>query len=551
MSQSPSLRVDVSDQGVCIADLTKIELQLKVTATYAESNDIEYKLTLFSDAHSCLNTPPITIGQLSAPITVPYCLPVQDSSNEVQCWLYRTGQVEFGLTAQQLVGTCTITLKTRSIGKLLDVMGHVQGIIEVNIPQEQLRGITLNKKQTTKQHRDLFQSLMQQSKQVYSSLDYDHLQYFVYINTAVDVIPLLSFPVLSTRIRAEPSAAEALLLRLYRIATEVHFVSGFEVVADMCTLLLRAMVYMPDRVRGTDGIIDQWVRLGCFPDLGLACYDCEDGSELILELLHILKHTQFSNASLKRLQQQLRNYTTFFAVGKLQTSSGVIPHAFVMLLDREYVDKVLYKNKKKNTRTVFHSAMIIESTNYTESLWSTVDTSNEEQEQAYEKEQQFIKSLGSKDEREKYSTILKSKMPVRITKTQCLYTSVTALMTADHIPGQATHFLLKHGEKVGVQVDSLMEYQCGPDSVVALQLDDTSELLNALRELPLAKWPTAATTPLQLPKGKGKKKRPSLDMRTIDYTQLKKELSRKGNMIQEMVTNSITESASLTTLFLS
>lgn len=495
-------------------------MQLQVDITHRNStSDIRYSLFAFNDNKTWSRVIP-SDGRLRVP-------DVYSSF-----WLYRI--CKNPMMIQQLVGTSQWA--SRDTIQIVDVDGHIQATIKV-------RG-TMPSKLDNDDSKDKFAHWIRQSQLVYTkTLRYNDSQFYVYVDTPVGRMPMLSFPLLATRIKS--SDPEPLLWRLYQLA-RMHGIDKDdegELLAEMCTMMLRAMLYLPDTVRGDDGkehVTDQWSRLLCFPELELAGYDCEDGSELVLEILHVLKTAaKLTHPELQRLQKLLRDvYVPFLALGQLKTEGiECVPHAFVVLLDRAYAGFLLKGDEVYEHD--LHSSIVIESTNYTESVWNNTQRHRARYSNPVDK---------LLDQQSNLETVLKTKTPMEVTKRDNMYQSLTALMTAEFVEGEVGHWVMTSSQnnKVGVALKDLMDYstkKIKARPLLVLDKDRTKELHNALNKLPPSTWPTASKAELEYPK---LGRRIVADMRQVDYEQVKSELPSKFDVIHNAITSDGLELTSLT-----
>ena len=101
---------------------------------------------------------------------------------------------------------------------------------------------------------------------------------------------------------------------------------------------------------------DQWMRLLGVPDLHVAGYDCEDSALLCLEILHLLKRTDFQDPILQQVQQMLRAYTACFVFGTLLINESTLrtpmPH----------FSQSTFSTDRRFSKQPFPSAIVFEGT---------------------------------------------------------------------------------------------------------------------------------------------------------------------------------------------
>lgn len=508
----------------------KLQLTIEVKLLNTRKKD-QWKLCVYASGdiqtYSALNPDAIPLDLLAglyehqkfAKVTIPFCMKIDPRApKKLHFWLYCTEEhPQTKLRVQLLMCWGTIDTEelvntsTPALCLLYDSEEHAPARVKVGVsPNESLNRLTFQAEQLNQQEWDRF---IDRIDTTYNKFSYDPYQYFAYTNTPAGKLPLICFPLLVTMLKVDSESAEQTMLNLMQIAkfhvppNSKHYES--KVIGEMCTLITRSLVYTSDQIRpdnesddgGEDTVTDQWVRLGCFPDLGLAGYDCEDGSECVMEVLHVLKYGNFKDSELVKLQNVMKKYTPMLAVCKLRTGQGqVVPHAAVIALDTRWVDTLVTKTELSSNDIDLLPVMMIESTYYTESVWSS-STLNKEGVRRYTKEQSIFEFLSNDDI---WKLVIKCKTPAHVTYALDMYPSVTALLTADyHDPGTRAqhplHLLLyesRSSTQLGVNAESISMYHPDLTSTEAItftadELQDLKTL--ALAELPPSKFPSVST----------------------------------------------------------
>jgi hypothetical protein len=250
-------------------------------------------------------------------------------------------------------------------------------------------------------------------------------QVFFYWETSIGRLPLLDFVRLSSRVQCTNANAQevfdALLRRArssMRLGEVVEEKDLPELLSEMITLPTRFLTYEKDTVRAGATKVgrDQWSRLLAFPNPEKAAFDCEDGSVMILELLHVLRTRELSGGLLKRVQQTAQKYEVLFTTGQLLVRGAYVAHAYVVAVDWSHALPPL----------------VLESTAYTESNWGSGAT----------------------------ATRL---MPGRVTAVEAsshkMYGTVFTVMTQRALP--PNHFILKDADgHMGTSLQSLLRKEC-------------------------------------------------------------------------------------------
>lgn len=421
--------------------LLKLSLRLSLDHIVYPHTDDKYSLFLFtSNSHPLLNTS-ISNLELNKQIKKSLCV-----TRKLPCllhlWLFVTCKDSDQILTQTPLGMAFVRfsdLNKRTAIELIDIERGIQatGTVEcLNLLQGPFQKPVPD---------TLSQYYIEKVWAAYDKTKYDHDQRFSYIETHMGRIPIISFPILATMIKADKDQAVRLFQRLLEVAKS--FTSDdHELIGEMLTLIPRCLMYQPDTVRTANGgtkSVDQWSSLGCFPSLSLAGFDCEDGAKLILELFHLFKYTDCKGyEELQKLQKLVQTYTSFMCLGQLNLTEGPTPHCYVVLLDTRYIQREF---------TEYEPALVLEATNYTQSVWRKTETPNESAIRSYRILDEKVRN--SREER-----IYKYKMPKKIVEEQNMYGPITALLSGDQ------HFLLGYDEKqvpmtVGISSSDLFYYK--------------------------------------------------------------------------------------------
>lgn len=504
-------------QSVSTVTVVKINLKIKLNKIVFPRSDDKYTLFLFASRdiqqHSSLNL--YTDISSGATKKVSFCLSTEPTLPlYLHTWLFASCKDSDSLVNQTLLATGRILVRNLlentapASVNLVDIEQSKQAdlIISCTNPNSLLKNnpefaaeLDVNEQR---------QKLLDKVSAGYNSskVSFQKDQKFVYMDSHVGRIPLICFPILATEILVEEKRAGELLEHFRQIGMNILGLNKnvdlnslelevrLELVGEMLTLLSRCMLYEPDYVRtGPEQIrnVDQWVTLNNFPKLSEAGFDCEDAAKQMLELFTLFKHTKLDGfPQLKQLQELLVKYTGFLCLGKLNLDSGPTPHAYVVLLDSEYVDRLL-KNKIEEKKQGWLPALALEGTNYTESVWSSrTKKDNSRLVESYKK-------LDSRIKTDKDSRIYRYKMPQSIVYSGKFYGPITALISGDY-RGEAVHYLLGVEEKqnfvVGVNVEQLLFYDSRVTSRELLHLTLREKGFVArtlLKEFPPSYFPKA------------------------------------------------------------
>lgn len=363
----------------------------------------------------------------------------------LQCWLFADSEDEDGIKTQTLLAWNRVRPQQLMRNEpyslpMHDVEHRLQADLELqlkNTPSSWLPAPSHSRRQIEEQMK----AYMDQVNTAYDEHERNDEAYFVYVDTPIGRLPVLSYVVLACQIRQHNEKALRWLEYLLEIsACRLHTTADDllnrpdewgELIAEMALWQIRARVYTPDwvRVAGDKKVGgDQWARLGCFPDPGLSCGDCEDFSELVLEFVHVFKYCKLGERAsplLQLLQRRLRQYTPFMAIGQLKSGPGYVCHAYVILLDSRWVQNTVDQIVHPSMANVL-PALVIEGTAYTESTWSK-DTLKMQAEKVRQHQlaQGIMECPTAQSNPERWERILKCKTPAAIVNLERQYGQVS------------------------------------------------------------------------------------------------------------------------------
>ena len=290
-------------------------------------------------------------------------------------------------------------------------------------------------------------------RDVYESNQYQfdsQLQVFFAIQTPTlgDNTPLLTWPILATQVILRPGS-EAFLHRICKLGfylqgyTDLSILTKLtrnqlaDLFGEVVTLILRTGYYVPDYLRSRRGEIsatDQWSRPTTFPKLGLAAADCEDGSNLIQEIIHVFQTIRPNNADalLNSMILVANHYCNILILGSLLSnqSNQYEGHAYVCCMDNNYIESVLMNRPVADS---FWPTLVIETTNYSQTVW------NEEywKENSKSWSSQYMKELKWKEENFAHAAhvrnLLHCKIPAERVNKKRFYGAITQLHLTDGI----------------------------------------------------------------------------------------------------------------------
>lgn len=393
-----------------------------------------------------------------------------NSIADLQFWLYTTNEEDHFVT-QTLLAWNSSPINTTTVS-LIDIKKQVQATLTIQNYNAR-HPFTVDSRDNDNLSID---RMIQDTQDMYSHYTFvPSLQAFYRIKSPCGNLPIISFPMLASFVEPQ-SDSEQLFEVWYQYCNQYQ---GMECVSEMVTLIVRNLIYRYDTIRGKrkkKRNVDQWVRLGCFPSLKDAGYDCEDAAEYILELLTLFGKVKFkaANSPLQQLQElYISNYTPFLALGQLNLNPGYTAHAFVVLLDKRYPENGFKTNRR------YHPAVVIEPTSYTESVWSNTEdhttTTFLKAQQLFEGKPEF------------WTSMIHNKMPVSEVKRQNMYGPLTALISKEK------HYLLIQDKNIGVEFNRVIEYQSGFHyESLKLNLDVIQQKIT--NSLPLSTIPSAPSS---------------------------------------------------------
>jgi hypothetical protein len=416
--------------------------------------------------------------------------------------------------------------------------------------------------------------------------------FFDAVDTQAGPLPAIGFVLLAAQIRVVPHRAELWMLHLHKItcerlalrASDVPQSMLGELFCEMCMWQVRAKIYVFDTVRSPNGGregCDQWLRMGCFPNQALAGGDCEDFSVSVLEFFQAFCGLRFVSPLLNELQLEIIHYTACLAIGQLRTSKGFASHAYVLLLDSQYVRERHCNTRVADTSNArsgrppganrFRRALVLEGTCYTESTWrglvqtseNALSTPNIQQQTALRREREtYRRQCRILDTPEfalnanRYERMIKFRMPASVVEQDRKYGKIFSLLTADFLLDphttklSAMHWMLstQNSEnldvpRIGVDHAAVAYYSGNVHLYTALQLSErqSRQLNRVLKDLPFSSFqeaplyatpdvPTRVRDPQMLDRFDASPARSShsmlFDMRWCDWLQYEPQIRR-------------------------
>ena len=517
----------------------KLKLQLNLTKVVYPRPDDTYVLFLFCSRdiqqHAKLNSSFVIERNKST--SQDFCISVDPTVPEfLHLWLFATSADSDKLVSQSLLATGKLQMSTvlnfraPTAVSLVDITNTKQAAVTVLLlSRSSLLTDLVTVQQPKRSIQPLADKYIQQIYSGYESTSYSHDQKFAYVDTHAGRLPIISWSILATTVQAHPSDAAGLFNHFMRIAAVTLGVNlgridslpvnvKLEIIGEMLTLIPRALIYVPDFVRtGSETIkqVDHWTVLSSYPNLGLAAFDCEDSAKQILELFTLFKHTQLSEErELISLQTLVRAYTGFMCLGILNLEAGRTPHCYVVLLDTNYVNHVLLGGS--SVKHSYQPGLVLEGTNYTESVW--IDNKSEEGVDHYKQLRGLVTPT------DKYSRVLKFKMPHASIINEKMYGPITALLTGDHTnklgAREALFLLVGTGSplKVGAEIVDLMYYK--NVAVKTVLKMDQSAIDTVIRTFLLEFPPSAIPVAPSKAGSFNKFTKPDFFLRSVDATHL-------------------------------
>ncbi len=539
-------------------------LRLRIHVNFITVGE-KYKLFVFAsrDVHDDSAYNPVVLLEHDHWVETPFLLRNKPTLPEfVHLWLFVDGVDDNGIDVQSLLawGRCRPLdlLKSHQL-ELKDIEGRAQAVLDLqilNAPRQLQPSPASSLSNSSIESR--VQSYLDQVSAVYERFERNDDAYFVYVDTPVGRLPVLSYAVLACQIRQNNDKAVQWLEYLVRI-TSIRFQRKpdeltrlpelwGELIAEMALWQVRARIYTLDSVRVSSNKklgSDQWTRIGCFPDAALACGDCEDFSELVLEFLHVFKYCTLpleSSGLLKLLQKQLRQYTPFMAIGQLKAGSAYTCHAYVVLLDTRWVENRIDKIQYSQHQGCLLPSIVIEGTAYTESTWTqkTLRTHSEVTRHLHHL-QSITDCPTAQGCTEKWERMIKYRTPAAVVNLEHHYGQVFILMTADYTnpycnETEALQLLVKRSAqdraslpRLGCNHSSVALYDSCVRLECALRLNarELEQLNLYMKDLPFSKFQDAPLSQSYLPRLHDRDHVTySFDMRLVDYKQNKRELKQ-------------------------
>jgi hypothetical protein len=331
---------------------------------------------------------------------------------------------------------------------------------------------------------------------------------YAYVDLPGGHDPLLVYAAAAGKIRYTDAQADALFTRLHQVAArnvqlrrDYGQLTPFEMTAftvtEMCTILLRTMLYTADNLNGVP--IDQWTNPHWFPDCSEAAYDCEDGSAAIMDWLFVLTHAKFHTPSLQALATFVRRYTPFLVTGELYTEPfQTEQHVYVVLLDKAWVNWKLRLGPEPSTPL---PAILVESTNYIDGVWTPRMTQEDMEGYRHAELADSIFGGGHAD----LKRLVHFSIPLTVTLRNRGYGKASVLLTNQHSETRVHQLALgcTTTHALGVPLEDLLSYR--PSVIINLIADVSSqdetitrlvETLPSRLESPLSAFPPLPALPL-------------------------------------------------------
>ena len=189
-----------------------------------------------------------------------------------------------------------------------------------------------------------------------------------------------------------------------------------ELIAEMFTLPMKGLIYSHDSYKNQFGLFteeEQWTLLTMFPDLSAACFDCEDGMIMCVQVLNAFMALTFPTEQssqdatswniieeLNFIQSHLRDYQICYAIGQLKVGEDeatkkpeYVLHAFPLLLDKCLFTATSITQTKHAKPTI-----LLETTNYLSSMFTEKERNNEHEALAFDKQDTIMDDFALKSE---------------------------------------------------------------------------------------------------------------------------------------------------------
>lgn len=356
-----------------------------------------------------------------------------------------------------------------------------------------------------KDSNEYAQSLIDETKTRYLSGRFQYnrqRQAFIYVMTPVGPMPIVCFPLLATMSTTLTDDTNRFLLRMWMIAMKLN---ANDVIGEMLTMLTKCMVYTSDRTRtvgNTTLFNESWDRCLQFPNRALAGYDCEDAAQMVQEICYPLRSSTLLPTPLIPIRNILSKCTVFTVEGDMMVDEWT-PHCYVHIADSDYIDYLLGKKEKKSE---YLPSMVIEGTDWNESIWTT--------------ESLLMPSVSIPNRLLPLIKVWDSNQKVQQSKR---YGLIAQMQTADHRGRMLTLAMISDGV-MGVSLEDMMFHRATPNDV-EVWMDSTrqSDLLRALAPFPLTSLPVWTEPDETFDTAVSKTK---MVMRWIDYETLQDDVDR-------------------------
>jgi hypothetical protein len=472
----------------------------------------------------------------------------------LEYYVYSNADDDDGLFAETRHGAASLSLAKMKMNqttevKLRDMEKAVQAVLQVTwVP----RGATddVAKRMVwqwpispapASKALDIDNRLVDALPAIYDSMKYDKdTQSFYTFNTYIGVLPIICFPILATA-KHTPSNNLPLLLHLLRLSCaslqlEMRDVASSqledndmgELLCEMLSWIPRCILYVADFDRGKRRKLfnDVWWRPGSAPRLGVVGGDCEDLTELVLELVCQIQqlsspaeansnsNPSVESRALATVREFAQNYTPFMSLGTLLEGDTYLPHAHPVLLDRRYVrDLITPSASSSSSKVDYFRTLTVEPTNYLSGVWdeAVFDSMEDKKDSMPEFSRGELFFARQHENEDLFRRLLRSRIPSLAFQQNKVYGTCTVLLTASYYPPDtnpstnptarsALHLVLYHtsldGMVMGVPTEDVLLYRCTSANVklhAQLEYKYIQHILNVTRDLPPSYLPTVHT----------------------------------------------------------
>jgi hypothetical protein len=508
-----------------------INLTLTLTVSNPEDND-EYTLQVY-----CSGQRPQTVEFNTSSLSTQMPLRIRGAPSFIHFWLYVIDSasdedgatIECSLASNSLPLSKLLAMQSQQSMEvqLLDINHHTQATLHVGVSGRIPRDVQWRKRipanPVLQPHSDFLTDIVKATARQYQGLTCNNdLQHFDTISTHVGEVPIVCFPMLAT-LFAEPQRrdGERFLIHILQMGcqirdlplTELNRLSSVDMgnlLGEICCWLPRCLLYVSDftRSKASDGSIkklltDEWSILLDFPHLGLAGFDCEDGTCFELTVLYLLKTVDTQYEPLQIMQRFARRYTTFFTLAQLY-DGAYVAHALIILLDSRYVDTAFLDLPPRSPRgntgksQPYLPSLAIESTNWTESVWESTSYWKSDlckrRIQTFHRADKLFDAAPAKQQ-DKWKRMIKCCIPSTIIHKRKVYGDIAMMTCVDHHGDQVIQALMLSQDQtaVGINFTELMLLQ-RPRQICRRILwtnksDDLQRLKQSLCEMPIAQLP--------------------------------------------------------------